>query len=307
MRVEWQSPPVRCAGRADELKMDRSEISHGETPNDDASVRPMTEPAHPLGRLPTWLLMAALTACSLAGEESSQAVQSPPVPVGVIEAQLTPVNLGESFVRRIEAVQKVEVRARVTGFIEARLFEEGQFVEVGVPLFHIEKDTYEAVVRQRQADLAAAEAESVNARAQLDRAEALAKGGNIAQEALEERRAAAQTTAAAILQARAALRQAEIALGYTDIHAPLSGLIGRAAYDVGDLVGPDSGPLTEIISRDPIYAVFPISQRELVAAERQAAEHGQDRSAFVVRIRFADGSEYPHPGKVDFVGINQWC
>jgi membrane fusion protein (multidrug efflux system) len=251
--------------------------------------------------------MAALTACSLAGEESSQAVQSPPVPVGVIEAQLTPVNLGESFVRRIEAVQKVEVRARVTGFIEARLFEEGQFVEVGVPLFHIEKDTYEAVVRQRQADLAAAEAESVNARAQLDRAEALAKGGNIAQEALEERRAAAQTTAAAILQARAALRQAEIALGYTDIHAPLSGLIGRAAYDVGDLVGPDSGPLTEIISRDPIYAVFPISQRELVAAERQAAEHGQDRSAFVVRIRFADGSEYPHPGKVDFVGINQWC
>src|SRR3546814_592234 len=111
-------------------------------------------------------------------DEQAQAPPPQPVPVGVIEAQLSPVNLGDSFVGRIEAIQKVEVRARVTGFIEARLFEEGQMVEAGASLFRIEKAIYETVVQQREADLAAAEAEAVNARAQLARAETLVGRGN---------------------------------------------------------------------------------------------------------------------------------
>ncbi len=253
--------------------------------------------------LPVALIVSG---CGPDGDDASTAAQQQPqvVPVGVIEAQLSPVNLGESFVGRIEAVQKVEVRARVTGFIEARLFEEGQTVEVGTPLFRIERETYEALVEQRRADLAAAEAAAENARAQLRRAETLVERGNIARATVDERRAAAQTAEASILQARAALRQAEIDLAYTEIRAPIRGRIGRAHYDIGDLVGPNSDPLTEIISQDPIYVLFPVSQSRLARAEREAAERGVDASAFTVRIRFQDGSEYPYAGQVDFVGIS---
>lgn len=258
--------------------------------------------------LPAALFSVALALAGCGPEEGggTPAAQQQPqtVPVGVIEAQLSPVHLGESFVGRIEAVQKVEVRARVTGFIEARLFEEGQIVEAGTPLFRIEKDTYEAVVQQRRADLAAAEAAATNARAQLGRAETLVERGNVARATVDERRAAAETAEASILQAKAALRQAEINLAYTDIAAPIRGRIGRAAYDVGDLVGPDSNALAEIISQDPIYVVFPVSQGRLAEAEREAAARGAGQDAFTVRIRFQDGTEYPHPGRVDFVGIS---
>ncbi len=248
------------------------------------------------------LLGAALAACGPQDEGSSTAQrQSQAVPVGVVEASLSPVNLGRNFVGRIEAIQKVEVRARVTGFIEERLFEEGQVVAQGAPLFRIERDTYEASVQQRRADLAAAEAASANAKAQLARAQSLVERGNVARATVDELQAAEATAAASILQAQAALRQAEIDLTYTAIMAPIGGLIGRAAYDVGDLVGPDSNPLTEIVSRDPVYVVFPVDEAQLTAAEREA--RGRDVDTFTVRIRSQDGTDYPHPGRVDFVGI----
>lgn len=253
----------------------------------------------------TGVLLASLAGCDGddRGTESASAAAQP-VPVGVVEAQLQAVNLGESFPGRIEAVQKVEVRARVGGFLEERLFEEGQMVEPGAPLFRIEADTYEATVAQRRADLAAAQAQAENARAQLARARSLAGRGNIPEATLDDRQAAERTAAATVLQAEAALRQAEINLGYTSISAPIRGRVGRARLDVGDLVGPESGALTEVVTEDPIHVVFPVGQRRLAEAQREAAEMGLGRESFVVRVELQDGSTYPHPGRVDFVGLS---
>jgi len=116
------------------------------------------------------VLALAIAACGDEEEQQAQAPPAQPVPVGVIEVQQRPVNLGDSFNGRVEAIQKVEIRARVTGFIQERLFEEGQVVEAGAPLFRIEKDVYEALVKQREADLAEGRAEAVNAQTQLERA-----------------------------------------------------------------------------------------------------------------------------------------
>jgi membrane fusion protein (multidrug efflux system) len=251
----------------------------------------------------TAFMATALLSC---GEEASQQQaaqpgQAPPIPVGTIEVKPQPVRPGESFVGRIQAMQKVEVRARVNGFIEARLFEEGSLVQQGAPLFRIERGTYEAIVEQRRADVAAAEAQAQNAELQLQRARELIQRANISQATLDEREAAARETRASVLQARAALRQAEINLGYTEIAAPIAGRIGRANFDLGALVGPDSGPLTVIVTEDPTHVVFPVSQRRLLEAEQQARAEGLKPQDFVVTVRLSDSAVYPHQGRVDFV------
>ena len=132
----------------------------------------------------------------------------------------------------------------------------------------IEKAPYQAVVEQRQAELASAEADRANTAAQLRRGEELVKNGNIPQAEVDERRAADQMARPPILEAQAALERAQINLGYTEIHAPIAGRIGRAALSVGNLVGPDSGVLATIVSQDPIYVTFPVSQRQLLEHRR---------------------------------------
>ena len=247
-----------------------------------------------------------LAACGDGGEQAQDnAQQQPPqaVPVGVFEVRPEPVTLGETFVGRIEAIQRGELRARVTGFLEERLFREGETVEQGKPLFRIEPQIYEAVVEQRRADLARAEAEQENATVQLRRAQELVQRNNIPEATVDERQAAARTAEAGVLQARAALRQAEIDLGYTEIQAPIAGRIGQALFDVGDLVNPESGALAELVTQDPIHVLFQVSQRTLLEAQRAAGSQGLDPNRFVVRVLLPDGSEYQHQGRVNFVGI----
>lgn len=249
------------------------------------------------------LIAAPLVACGEddPAQQARQPGQTAPIPVGTIEVKPQPVRPGESFVGRIQATQKVEVRARVSGFIEARLFEEGSIVRQGAPLFRIERGTYEAVVEQRRADVAAAEAQTQNAELQLQRARELIRRENISQATLDEREAAAREARASVLQGRAALRQAEINLGYTDITAPIAGRIGRANFDLGALVGPESGPLTVIVTEDPTYVVFPVSQRRLLEAQQQMGAAGLKPENFVISVRLSDNAPYPHQGRVDFV------
>ena len=188
--------------------------------------------------------------------------------------QPTEITPGVQFNGRVVAVDKVELRARVTGFLEQRLFEEGADVAAGDLLFVLEKDQYQAVVAQRQAELASAEANKANTAAQLQRGEELVKNGNIPKSEVDLRRADDQMAAAAIQEAQAALEQAQINLGYTEIHAPIAGRIGRAALDVGNLVGPDSGVLATIVSQDPIYVTFPVAQRQLMEYQREQPRRG---------------------------------
>ena len=243
---------------------------------------------------------ALLAACEQQADSSAATAAGPPPAVTVISVRPTEVTPGVGFNGRVVAVDEVQLRARVTGFLERRLFEEGADVDAGDLLFVIEKAPYQAVVEQRQAELASAEANRANTAVQLQRGEELAKSNNIPQAEVDERRAADLMAAAQILEAQAALEQAQINLGYTEIHAPIAGRIGRADLSVGNLVGPDTGVLATIVSQDPIYVTFPVSQRQLLEYRRGQGDAG---GAPVVRATLPDGTLYEHPGELDFLDV----
>jgi len=219
-----------------------------------------------------------------------------PAKVEVIEDQ-------SDFVGRVAAMDKVDLRARVPGFLKRRAFTEGQDVEGGDLLFEIEPDQYMAVVQQREADLAKAKADQLNTAAQLKRGQELVRDKNIAQSKVDELQAADSIAKASSEQAKAALDSAKLDLGYTRVMAPVPGRIGLAKYTVGNLVGPESGPLATLISHDPIYVQFPLTQRELLQAKREVQDKGGDPKNVVIRVRLPDGTLYEHTGKLNFVDV----
>jgi membrane fusion protein (multidrug efflux system) len=240
-----------------------------------------------------------LAACGDQAETAVPATAAAPPAVGVLTLQPSEITPGVTFNGRVVAVDTADLRARVTGFLQERRFEEGADVAAGDLLFVLEKDQYQAIVAQREAELASAQANKANTAAQLARGEELVKNGNIPKSEDDLRRAQDLMAAAAVQEAQAALEQAKINLGYTEITAPLAGRIGRAAFSVGNLVGPESGPLATIVSQDPIYVTFPVSQRQLMAYRR---EHGGGAPP-VVRVTLPDGRLYDEVGRIDFLDV----
>ena len=257
-------------------------------------------------RLDRWRLLGLVWPVALvsmaAGSQAAEtpSTAAPPPAVAVITTELADVTPSFGFNGRVVAQDKVELRARVTGFLDKREFEEGADVQAGNLLFVIERDQYQAVVDQRQAELASAEANKANTGAQLKRGEELVKNGNIPKSEVDIRRANDQMAAAAIQEAQAALEQAQINLGYTDIQAPIAGRISRASVSIGNLVSPESGVLATIVSQDPIYITFPVSQRQLLDYRRAQGGAG---AAPVVRVTLPDDTVYQHSGKIDFLGV----
>jgi membrane fusion protein (multidrug efflux system) len=232
---------------------------------------------------------------------SAAASPAPPAPaVGVRLVAQKGVSQSFEFVGHIKAIDKVELRARIEGFLEKVLFREGQDVKAGQPLYQIEKVQYEALVDQAKANLAAAEAESTNAKLEYSRQLELSKKQYSAQSVVDQNRAARDTAAAKIMQAKAALKQAEVNLDYTDIRAPIDGRIGRTAYTMGNLVNPASGVLATIVSQDPIYVLFPISVRDLETIREARRKEGGGLNKIEILIRLANGQLYDHPGTWNF-------
>jgi membrane fusion protein (multidrug efflux system) len=243
--------------------------------------------------------LALLGACGQQ-EETSAAAPPPPPAVTVIPIVPTEITPGVEFNGRVVAVDEVQLRARVTGFLEQRRFEEGADVAAGDLLFVIEEAPYQAVVAQRQAELASAEANKANTAAQLQRGEELLQNNNIPKSEVDLRRAQDLMAAAAIQEAQAALEQAEINLSYTEIHAPIAGRIGRAEVSVGNLVGPESGVLAIIVSQDPIFVTFPVSQRQFLEYRSGQIDVGDQP---VVRVTLPNGALYEHPGRLNFLDV----
>jgi len=240
---------------------------------------------------------------ALAGIPSGARAQSGPAgppAVGVIEARLQPVTESTEFIGRVEAINRVELRARITGFLEERLFREGSEVSEGKLLFRMERAPFEAQLEQARANVASAEAQLGNARTSLARARELRTTGAGTQVSLDNALAQERTTSAALLSAQAAARSAEINLAYTDIAAPFDGAIGRSTYTPGNVVTPQSEALATIVSQDPMRVAFTIPQRTALELRRRYEDRG-GTAAVVVRIRQVDGAVYPRAGRIDFI------
>jgi membrane fusion protein (multidrug efflux system) len=242
------------------------------------------------------LVVACMVTAFAAGSFAQQA--APPA-VLVQAATLTPVADQSEFIGRAAAVDKVELRARVKGFLGPRKFNDGDMVKMDEVVFTIEPETYQAAVDQKVAQRDAAQAALTNADLQLQRAAELLRTKTGTQQTYDQRLSEQLQAKANLEDARAQLRDAEIQLSYTTIKSPIAGRIGRAAVSPGNLVSPDSGVLATVVSESPIRVLFPVTQRELLEAKRDATA-GDPPS---VRLKLADGSIYKEKGKLDFIDI----
>ena len=238
----------------------------------------------------------------LAGPAVAQSA-APPPSVSVTPVVTRKVTETGEFVGRVTAINKVDVVARVPGFIEERTFTEGQAVKTGDLLFRIEQATYKAAVEQQQANLAKAKAAEVNASLQLERGKELVRTNNIPISTLDQRAADEATAKANVLEAQALLDQAEINLGYTEVRSPIDGKIGIAYFTVGNLVGPSSGKLATIVSQDPIYVIFQASERDVLNYKRRVAEFADKNPHVTVHIRLPNGADYPHAGLTNLLDV----
>jgi membrane fusion protein, multidrug efflux system len=247
------------------------------------------------------IAVAGLSLMPCGGSAVAQGVPPPAVAVvPVVSREVT--DTGE-FIGRVVAINKVDIVARVTGFIEERYFTEGQDVKTGDLLFRIEQATYKAAVDQQQANLAKSKATEANAALQLERGKDLVRSQNIPQATVDQRAADEGSAKADVMVAQAALDQAKINFAYTEIHSPIDGRIGLANLTVGNLVGPSSGSLATIVSHDPIYVIFQASERDILEYKRRIAAPGNEGPHVVVRIKLPDGSTYPLPGLSNFLDI----
>jgi membrane fusion protein, multidrug efflux system len=244
-------------------------------------------------------LLACLLLLSAETTVLAQAGAPPPVQVVTTPAERKPVTPEASFVGRVQATNRVDIAARVTGFLEAVTFTEGDTVASGAKLFEIEPGPFEAAVMQAEGEVLRAQAQLTNATLQRQRADELVKTSAMPVSQRDERVAAEESAKGALDIARAGLANAKINLGYTNIAAPISGRIGRASVTKGNVVGPNNGVLTTIVSVDPTYVVFPVSARMFLDLERR----GTTADGVRVRIRFSDGTAYGDTGRINFVDV----
>jgi membrane fusion protein (multidrug efflux system) len=247
-------------------------------------------------------LYAAALLCLTVAATGARAQQPSAIPVGTVAAELRPITQASEYVGRVEAMEKVDIRARVTGYLQDVLFNEGEAIKQGDVLYRIERDSFQAAVQQAQGALLQAQGTLANANAQLARTAELAKTNTESQSVLDQRTAAQKSAQGSMITADANLKTANVNLGYTEIVSPIAGEIGRTKVTKGNVVGPDSGTLTTIVSRDPIYVTFPVSQREFLKVEQQEQRKAR-QGALTVRLRFSDGSLYKEPGQINFVDV----
>jgi membrane fusion protein (multidrug efflux system) len=225
---------------------------------------------------------------------------SGPPAVGIVRAEPTAITETSEFIGRVQAIDRVALTARVTAFLEQRLFTEGAEVKQGDLLYRLERAPFEALVQQQEAVVADTTARLANANIQLARAQSLLATPAGQRSNVDDALANQRSLAAQVLSAQAQLRQAQINLDYTEIHAPVAGKISRTSITAGNVVSPSSGSLATIVSQDPMYVLFPVASRVQTELQKRYADKG-GMSAVIVRLRLPDGSIYDQSGKIDYV------
>lgn len=251
-------------------------------------------------------LLACLCAAILGSCSASQNSAAPqPVPVKTITIAAGSIRNVVELPGRVEPVRTAEVRARVTGIVQSRLYEEGTDVAAGQPLFRIDPRELRASYAQTQASLQRAQATAANARAVVDRYRPLVAENAISGQEFDAAVAASREAAANVAQIRAQLDAASLQLGYTIVRAPIAGRAGRAQVTEGAFVTQTEATLmTRIEQSSPVYVSFSQSASELIAIRRAIANGeiklGRDQR-IEVRLSLSDTDEYPIVGYIDFL------
>jgi membrane fusion protein, multidrug efflux system len=242
--------------------------------------------------------LAGIILAPSAMAESAPSVAPPAV--GVMMVERRPMTDSYEFNGRIQAINSVNIVARVTAWLDKQLFVAGTDVKKGDLLYTLERPPFQAAVDRQKAAVAQAEAQLANANIELRRAQQLVEKSAGTQQRLDNSEASQRVAAAQLKAAQAQLQTAHIDLDYTDIYSPIDGRIGRTSVTIGNLVSSSSGTLTTVVSQDPMYVVFPIpTRRAIELREAYSREGGFD--AVKIRLRLPDGRIYGETGKLDFI------
>jgi membrane fusion protein, multidrug efflux system len=251
------------------------------------------------------IFLGCLAATTVAG--AAQAQDAPPAPQVAFAAPLARrVAQWDEYTGRFEAVQRVEVRPRVSGYIAAINFTDGAIVAKGDVLFIIDPRPYEIAVEQARADVLRNQAQVQQAAVDFSRAQELAKTAAATVRELDQRRATLDVDRAQLMAAEASRRNAELNLEWTRVTAPIAGRISDRKVDIGNLVSGTGDPtlLTTIVTLDPIHFVFEASETDYIRYARLSASGQRPSSRDVpnpVQVRLSDETEWTHMGRMNFV------
>ncbi len=242
----------------------------------------------------------ALLAAAAAGPAAAQG--PPPPPVTVAKPVIKDIKETDDFIGRFEAVEQVDIRARVSGYLDKVGFKDGAIVKAGDLLFTIDQRPYRDALDQATATLGSAKATVDFTATDLDRADALRRSGNITEQVADQRRQAAATARAALDEAQAALNRAKLDMEFTEIRAPMAGRISRHLVSPGNLVAANDTLLTNIVSVDPVYFYFDIDERSYLAylSEGLNGARAGEQSGDVA-VKLTGEAAFSHAGRIDFL------
>lgn len=227
----------------------------------------------------------------------AQNAQLPSVVVNKV--LLSELNPPFQNVGRVEAIDKVELKSRVSGYLLEKHFSAGQKVEVGQLLFSIEPTSYNIAVTQRQADLASANASLENAKATYKRRKELRRKGVASGAELDQAKADEKVAAANVMQAKAALENAKLDLSYTQITSPIEGIVSRELSSRGNLISANTETLATVTRMDRVYVTMAVSEKDMLEARREGID--LKKPPVQPTLILSDGSEYDESGEFDYI------
>lgn len=236
----------------------------------------------------------------------AQAAAPPAIPVTVATPLAKTISTWDEFWGRLEPVQRVDVRPRISGFIEQVHFTDGVLVKAGDLLFTIDKRPFQIAVEVAKADIARQQAQLELARSEVERAEPLAKTKVLSDQVFEQRKSSLSVAEAQLAASKANLKTAELNLEWAEVRAPISGRISDRKVDAGNLVGLGQNGATllaTIVSIDPIHFVFDVSEADYLRYSRlyQSGQRSSRENGIPVRMKLSDEADYKHEGRMDFV------